>query len=252
MNRSRTHCIFLITAVALLAVIFYSAYFRRETQEDTARQQAEHVPVIIKQRHPGPVAESSQQEIKNVQLFLIDRELKNLDKKLEAEAELYLSSMDREDENLDEAISSKYISAWTISRAPNAINSVKLSEKIKEYESVQVDENTISMVAVGDIVLVRLPGTGEYPVLVTAVSIQHNGETSWNGYLAEYEVDYPVTFTLGAYSSYATIATPEGLYSMEAIHGNGWVYRTPDMIDLVDPEQPDYLIADQQHDQSGK
>lgn len=174
-----------------------------------------------------------------------DEELQAIDKNLEAEADMYLANLEGELEQLDGEVEEQYSSIWEISGTSPMETSLELNEKIKTYEPINIDKENAANVAVGEIVTLSLPGAEEYLVVVAAVNINTNGETSWSGYLAEYADDYPVTFTLGEYASFATVATPEGLYSMETVGNSGWVYKTPDMSDLVDPNQPDHLIADQ-------
>ena len=132
---------------------------------------------------------------------------------------------------------------WTISSVIPA-DAVVLDEKIQTKEPVSVDAGKAASVAAGDVIPLPLPGTTGYLAVVDRVSVSSSGETSWSGYLQGYNSDYPVVFTIGAQSSFATITTPEGQYAMEAVNGNGWVYKTPDLIDLVDPDQPDHLITD--------
>lgn len=172
-------------------------------------------------------------------------EIEKLDQQLEASAETYLSNMEQELLSMDDDNLEEVLPAWTISRDGTTPSAIALEKEIKVYEPVSYNPEKALDIAVGEIISIALPGAKEYPVIVTTVKTSRNGETSWNGYLVEYQKDYPVTFTLGQHASFATVATPDGLYAMEAVNGNGWVYKTPDLVDLVDPDQPDYLIADQ-------
>jgi hypothetical protein len=133
---------------------------------------------------------------------------------------------------------------WSISSFISTTNTIELDGKIQVMEPIEIDTEEATNVSPGDVVLLPLPGADQYRAVVDRVTIADNGETSWNGYIEGYGSDYPVTFTVGAQTSFATITTPEGLYAMEAVNNNGWVYKTPDLVDLVDPDQPDHLVVE--------
>lgn len=143
------------------------------------------------------------------------------------------------------------LSSWQISEVVSQQNSISLNEHITVSEPVAIDGQQIAAVTTGDRVELPLPGGASYTAVVNRVVVNSDGETSWSGYVEGHGQDYPVTFTIGEQNSFATVTTPEGLYAMETSHGMGWVYKTPDLTELVDPDQPDRLMVDQEGDGGG-
>lgn len=158
------------------------------------------------------------------------------------EKDFEISSLEFE---LEHALLEEAASPWTIGDIESSSDSIILNDKIQTKEPITFNPEESAAVSVGDVISLSLPGANQYQAVVDHVTISANGETNWTGYIEGESTDYPVIFTIGATNSFATITTPLGLYAMEAVNRSGWVYKTPDLVDLVDPDQPDHLVIDQ-------
>ena len=230
----------LLSITVLIAVAATFFLIRSDGNGDALQSPSEQLSA------PGPEASGSKNPFrrKDIPTPEVDVEsviLADLDHlKLPADLDREIADIEQElaRDSLDVPVT-----PWTIS-AVIPENAIPLEEKIQSREPVTLDPGQAAEVAVGDVIQLPLPGTSQYQAVVDRVSVGDNGETNWTGYLQGYDTDYPVVFTLGAQSGFATITTPEGQYAMEAVDGSGWVYKTPELIDLVDPDQPDFLITD--------
>lgn len=77
----------------------------------------------------------------------------------------------------------------------------------------------------GDRLTVPLPEGRSLAVTVEDASRMPNGDYTWRGYVDGEGDDFPVIFTLGKNSAFATITSWEGSYTMESVGGVGWLYR---------------------------
>ena len=85
-------------------------------------------------------------------------------------------------------------------------------------------------------------GGEEYVVQVEKVTTFQNGSMSWQGHLDGYGDQYPVVLTKGKATTFATITTPEGSFTMESVNGAGWIYKNPEINETSDTRQPDSLM----------
>ncbi len=133
------------------------------------------------------------------------------------------------------------ITPW---RAPDAYDPApgfQLSPQVSEFEAITFD-NSSALVGIGERVEFHLPGGERVQAVVEQVQMHHNGDESWSGHLQGYGDQYPVAVTTGVNSAFATITTPNGSYSMEAVRGAGWVYKNPSETELANPGHIDQVI----------
>lgn len=125
---------------------------------------------------------------------------------------------------------------WTLSAPTTDIADFYLDGSIKNYEPVTLARHdTANRVSVGDNLVIPLPEGLSVEVSVVKSSENSMGGYTWQGYLKGHNDDYPVIFTEGATSSFATITTPTGSYTMESVNGLGWIYQNPSM-DSLNPQ----------------
>lgn len=78
---------------------------------------------------------------------------------------------------------------------------------------------------------------------VTGRDSSPGGNLILKGQLQAWSENYPVTITQGEQHTYATIATPKGMYELEAKGNRGKLRSTSSYDKLIDPEKTDVLPA---------
>lgn len=132
--------------------------------------------------------------------------------------------------------------AWVIASASDESADFYLDASINVYEPVNLTaQSPANRVAAGDTVAFALPEGVNVEVTVVGSKENNMGGHSWQGYLKGHNDDYPVIYTQGATSSFATITTENGSYTMEAVNGLGWIYKNPSMIALNTSDFSDQL-----------
>lgn len=131
--------------------------------------------------------------------------------------------------------------AW-VAQQPDTIHQpVSLHSKITTKKRVAFNTTTMGSVNKGDKFSLPMPNGEEYVAQVETTTTFKNGTTSWQGHLEGYGDKYPVVFTVGKKTSFATVTTPDGSFTMESIDGAGWIYENPEVTELSDPNQQDSL-----------
>ncbi len=134
--------------------------------------------------------------------------------------------------------------AWQAGTAPASIS---LSNKITQRSAVRVDEALMAKLEPGDSVEMALPDGLNVQAKVERVETSLNGDRSWFGRVDDASGDYPVVYTQGKNSAFATITTSSGSYTLETTGGAGWVYQNPPEPVLVKPGSTDYKLPNSQH-----
>ncbi len=114
---------------------------------------------------------------------------------------------------------------------------------ISNPKHVRVEPAAMLDLQVGSLVPIDLPDGQHFVARVQSMSAHENGDRSWSGHLDGYDALYPVNFTQGDLAAFGTIATPGGLYSLEAIANDGVLYRDQ-RESLQDPTKDCELIPD--------
>ncbi|WP_163833588.1 hypothetical protein [Spartinivicinus ruber] len=125
--------------------------------------------------------------------------------------------------------------------------SLPLDKRITEKQSVQVDNEPLENKQVGNKLSFDLPGGYQVAATINQVTHSQTGATILSGHLDGHGDRYPVVVTSGTNSSFATITTPQGSYSMEAVEGKGIVYKNipveqlngPGGVDNIEPGSPE-------------
>lgn len=123
------------------------------------------------------------------------------------------------------------IELWTPMDNPPSDGMLALPEAITDRTAINLDVDALDMVTIGDSVSFSLPGNYHYDAVIDKTTYNGNGDKTLVGYLADTQDQdsrtYPIIITLGDGSSFATIVSPYGNYSMETINGQGWIYKNP-------------------------
>lgn len=131
--------------------------------------------------------------------------------------------------------------AWVISDSDDIKPITKLHEKVKLFSAVKVDAHPNTLPSEGEQIVLPLLNGRSAKVNVESTQTSDTGDYVWSGHLDGHESDYPVVMTYGANTTFATITTPEGMYTMESVNGVGWLYKNPSEFELSKPGAVDFL-----------
>ncbi len=114
---------------------------------------------------------------------------------------------------------------------------------VGEAQRVRVVREALSELAPGSLVPIELPGGRRYLARVEDLTAHDNGDRSWSGHLEGYGQLFPVIYTQGDVATFGTLATPVGLYALEASGEDGVLFRDQ-REGLQDPSRECELIPD--------
>lgn len=163
-----------------------------------------------------------------------------------AAADLALKSaeLDTEEEILTEK---KAKEIWKTADKNTKEPSVPLAALVKEYQAIELDPEPESYPSIGDQVTLPMLNGKRLVADVEDVTLNQNGDYTWSGHISGAGSDYLVVFTYGAQSTFATISTADGSFSLEAVNGSGWLYKNPSMSDMAATNRSDTLEPLVQH-----
>jgi len=141
---------------------------------------------------------------------------------------------------LQETISS----AWTFSDFDPSPGKLKLDERVLVKQPISFHRESVEQVSVGTQVQFSLPEGEQFSATVEKVQVSGSGSRSWSGHLDGFGNSYPVIFTSGNNTGFATITTPNGSYTLESVNGSGWIYKNPTVGELTEPGAEDFLLID--------
>jgi|TARA_Y100000310_G_C20661646_1_gene805126 hypothetical protein len=108
---------------------------------------------------------------------------------------------------------------------------------------VRIDRSEFRELQVGDTIELNIPQLStRYAAEVDDIVEHGNGDLSWRGHLSDYEDPYAVIVTMGSSANFATIATPEGAFLLEAAESSGVMIALADLEVLIDTNVQDYQI----------
>jgi hypothetical protein len=114
---------------------------------------------------------------------------------------------------------------WTAAGDEGDLPTLALNADIPHAEVVHLPEPQALEKVPGDRLSVPLIGGRMLAVTVEEAARLPSGDYTWRGYVDGEGDDFPVIFTVGKNSAFATITSWEGSYTMESIDGVGWLYR---------------------------
>jgi hypothetical protein len=131
--------------------------------------------------------------------------------------------------------------AWQAAGNKSGTPQIPLSDKITQYQIIEIETHPKSLPLVGQAVTFPLFDGKAVSALVKTIHVHPNSDYSWRGHLQAYGSEYPVTMTYGQQGVFASITTPEGSYSMESQDGLGWLYKNPAEPELTLPGNSDFV-----------
>jgi hypothetical protein len=114
---------------------------------------------------------------------------------------------------------------------------------VRETEHVTIRRDALGELEFGSLVPIELPGGERYFARVERLIAHDTGDRSWSGHLDGYGLQFPVIYTQGDVATFGTIATPKGLYALEA-NGEDGVLFLDEREHLQDPDRECQLIPD--------
>lgn len=132
-------------------------------------------------------------------------------------------------------------SLWQTAGNKSGTPAIPLSEKITDYQIVEIETNPATYPLIGQQITLPLLKGNKVSAKVESIQVHPNGDYSLRGHINGYGNDYPITMTYGEQQVFATITTPEGSYSMEALNGLGWLYKNPAEPELITPGNNDFI-----------
>jgi len=112
-------------------------------------------------------------------------------------------------------------------------------------EPLKINQKQVKKLKFGDEVSLSIPQTGQaYDMKVKRVTKHQNGTRTLTAEITNTPVPYSVVVTGGAVTTFATINTPEGTYSLDASGDDAWLVAQLDLDQLIDPNLPDYQIPE--------
>lgn len=114
---------------------------------------------------------------------------------------------------------------WSPVSDGSEVPPLELNPHITHAEVIRLPEADLLEKNPGDRLSIPLLDGRSLAVTVEDASRLPNGDYSWRGYVEGEEDDFPVIFTVGKNSAFATITSWEGSYTMESVGGVGYLYR---------------------------
>lgn len=112
---------------------------------------------------------------------------------------------------------------------------------VREARRVELDRAGISELEIGSLVPLDLPDGQHLLARVETLELSEDGDRGWSGHVEGYGNRYPVVFTQGDEACFGTIATPTGLYGLEA-RGDEAVLFRDEREGLQDPSRECFLL----------
>lgn len=114
---------------------------------------------------------------------------------------------------------------WSAVSDGSEVPPLELNPQITHAEVIRLPEADLLEKNPGDRLSIPLLEGRSLAVTVEEARRLPNGDYSWRGYVEGEDDDFPVIFTVGKNSAFATITSWEGSYTMESVGGVGYLYR---------------------------
>lgn len=122
----------------------------------------------------------------------------------------------------------------------------KLPFGVDDRTYVEFNRAALASLDVGSTLTLRTPDDGKpHTVRIDEIQVHPNGDKSWIGHVVDAGGEVlPAVFTQGEDSSFGSISTRSGTYSLEAEGRLGWVANVNRLRQHQDFDQPDVLLPD--------
>lgn len=112
-------------------------------------------------------------------------------------------------------------------------------------EPLKFNRQQVKKLNIGDRTSLSIPQTGQaYDMKIRRVVKHENGTRTLTAEITNTPVPYSVVVTEGKFTTFATVNTPEGTYSLDAKDDEAWLVAQLDLDQLIDPNLLDYQIPD--------
>jgi hypothetical protein len=129
---------------------------------------------------------------------------------------------------------------WKTADTHHGMSSIPLSDRVVDYVAMELDAHPKSYPVIGQQIILPLLNDQTIVANVETMTLNPNGDYSWRGHIKIQSDEYPVVMTYGEHSTFATITTPNGSYTMEASDGLGWRYKNPAEPELTSAGASDF------------
>lgn len=130
---------------------------------------------------------------------------------------------------------------WRLVEGPTPALSGLVNGCVHDARRVVVDRGQFTELDVGSLVPLDLPDGQHLLARVQSLELFENGDRSWSGHVEGFGTRYPVVFTQGDEVAFGTIATPTGLFALEA-QGEEAVLFRDEREGLQDPARECFLL----------
>lgn len=122
----------------------------------------------------------------------------------------------------------------------------KLPFAVDERTYVEFNRRALATLRAGSTLTLRTPDDGKpYTVGIDEIQVHPNGDKSWIGHVQDPTGEVlPAVFTQGRDSSFGSINTRSGTYSLEAEGRLGWIANVNTLRSHQDFDQPDVMVPD--------
>ncbi|WP_211829781.1 hypothetical protein [Kistimonas asteriae] len=217
----------------------YWLYSQNDSSSQALTQQEQHLPAD--QYNQSPDATGAQ---------MGDKEIAELNQLIDSFNDELAQTVDDEPLQDSEPLA---ITLWAPTDNLPSDGMLTLPEEVTDRTAINLDADELDVVATGDSVSFTLPGNHHYDAVIEKTTYNGNGDKTLTGYLAGTQSPdggtYPVIITQGESTSFATITSPYGSYSMETINGQGWIYKNPPR-SMLETAETDAIVpqeSDHQH-----
>lgn len=112
-------------------------------------------------------------------------------------------------------------------------------------EPLKFNHQQVKTLNIGDHLSLSIPQTGQaYDIEIQRVTKHQNGTRTLTAEITNTPMPYRVVVTEGPKTTFATINTPEGTFSLDAAGEEAWLVSQQDLDRLIDPNFLDYQIPD--------
>lgn len=201
-------------------------------KSESIEQYLPQVAQLFNGKSPAPLTDSAQ--LKALQAKTLTQANTAI---AEAEAALAEATAEPNEESQEHNVDNR---TWALNKDDDQ-PATSPYPKVSVFSPVRLNPHPEKMPTTGEQVQLPLPGGETITANVENTQTTETGEYIWSGHLANHDSDYPIVMTYGENSTFATITTPNGSYTMEAINGKGTIFKNPAEVELSHPGATDFL-----------
>ena len=227
--------VILVVLALILVIVLYFMFSTSKVERPMKVEKAIKVETAIKTVSKNVKAKIEEDEFPLLEIK-DDEENLTIDELLVAENQV-------PEEDVSEKLEDEIVDIMVESSMDEVEKSFPLKEGITPVSAINLPQQSIANLNVGDIVSLPNMGTGEFNAKINTKKTHKNGSVTLTGNLVDSGNKYAVVLTEGKNMSFGTVTTPNGSFEIETRNGVGYVYAT-DAIDraYIDHTQTDVII----------